>query len=347
VTFASARRLIVDAIEAAAMPAAAVDVGRAAGPIWREAFGRLSYDDGAPAADVDTVFDLASLTKIIATTSLTMRAVAAGRLTIDQPVADVLSDWRDDAHASIHVSHLLDHSSGLPGHVKLWESARGREEYEAAIHRLPLAAPPGVQASYSDVGFMVLGFVLERLAGQHLDTQYAALQRGTWGGSIAFNPAGGLERVAPTEFDAALGVCLRGVVHDENARALGGVAGHAGLFGSAGDVGAFARMVLRTFREETALATPAVMRTFARETGVPGSSRALGWDVMRPTSSCGELFSPTAIGHTGFTGTSLWIDPERDLYVALLTNRVHPSRTNEALVRLRPRLHEAIVQAST
>ena len=152
------------------------------------------------------------------------------------------------------------------------------------------------------------------------------------------------DRVAPTEFDVRLDAAIVGEVHDENARALGGVAGHAGLFGTVNDVGAFARMVLRSFDETTPLASAALMRQFARETGVPNSSRALGWDVMRPTSSCGRLFSHRAIGHTGFTGTSLWIDPERDLYVAFLTNRIHPTRANEGLLPLRPKVHDAIVE---
>jgi CubicO group peptidase (beta-lactamase class C family) len=133
-------------------------------------------------------------------------------------------------------------------------------------------------------------------------------------------------------------------VHDENAAALGGAAGHAGLFGTAGAVGAFARLVLRSFRDITPLGSPELMATFATPTGVPGSSRALGWDTMRPTSSCGTRFSPTSIGHTGFTGTSLWIDRERDLYVVLLTNRVHPSRDNDRFVAVRPRVHDAVVE---
>ncbi len=151
-----------------------------------------------------------------------------------------------------------------------------------------------------------------------------------------------VSRIAPTEADPWRARLLRGEVHDENAAVLEGVAGHAGVFGTARAVGDFARLVLRTFHEPTVLGTPPLMATFAQATGVPGSSRALGWDTMRPTSSCGTLMSPAAIGHTGFTGTSLWIDPTRDVYVVFLTNRVHPTRANEALVSIRPRLHDAI-----
>jgi CubicO group peptidase (beta-lactamase class C family) len=344
VTFRGARQLILDAVDMGATPAAAIDVGRAGERLWSDAFGRLSYDLTSPSATADTIFDLASLTKVIATTSLVMQAIDAGRLALDQPVGEVLADWRDEAHKGVRVRHLLDHSSGLPARVRLWESASGRTEYAAALCAVPLEAPPGTRSVYSDLGFLALGFLLEALHGQTLDRQFDELQRRTWRGALAFGPVEAADRTAPTEFDQQLGRAIAGDVHDENARAVGGVAGHAGLFGTAGDVGAFARMVLRSFQQPTPLATPALMRHFATETGVAGSSRALGWDVMRPTSSCGRLLSPTAIGHTGFTGTSLWIDPERDLYVAFLTNRIHPTRANERLLPMRPQLHEAIVR---
>jgi CubicO group peptidase (beta-lactamase class C family) len=152
-------------------------------------------------------------------------------------------------------------------------------------------------------------------------------------------------RCAPTEIDAWRGRMLAGEVHDENCWALGGAAGHAGLFGTAAAVGSFARAVLGTLAGDSILSQPATMRTFVQRGDVPGSSRALGWDTMLPTSSCGTRMSPTAIGHTGFTGTSLWIDWERDVYVVLLTNRVHPTRENQAIRDIRPRVHDAIMDA--
>jgi CubicO group peptidase (beta-lactamase class C family) len=151
------------------------------------------------------------------------------------------------------------------------------------------------------------------------------------------------ERIAPTEHDAWRGRLLTGEVHDENAWALGGTAGHAGLFGTAGAVGAFARAMLHTLHGQAILAMPDTARAFIQRTAVPGSSRALGWDTMLPMSSCGTRLSPSAIGHTGFTGTSLWIDWERDLYIALLTNRVHPSRDNTLIQGIRPRVHDAVI----
>lgn len=341
--FAEARTRIAEAIAAGVSPAATIEVGRSSGPVWRQAFGRHAYDAAASAATVDTIFDLASLTKVIATTSLVIREVSAGRLALDAPVSSALEGWSDQIHRAVTIRHLLDHSSGLPGVVRLWERASGRSEFQRAIRALPLERAPGEASVYSDPGFIALGFVLEELAGRSLDEQFRDLSA-EWEPELSYLPAASLlPRIAPTEYDAARGRYHHGDVHDENAAALGGVAGHAGLFGTAPAIGAFARLVLQSFTAPTALGAPDVMRTFARATGVPGSSRALGWDTMRPTSSCGTRMSPTAIGHTGFTGTSVWIDWERDIYVVFLTNRIHPTRTNDGLIPLRGKVHDAIM----
>ena len=342
--FTETRALLDAAISDKAFPAAAIDVGRVHGSLWAANFGRLTFEPDAAPVDAHTNFDLASLTKVIATTSLAMRSVGAGHLHLDMRLGEVLPGWQDARHQSIAVRHLLDHSSGLPGHVRLWERWTTRADIAAALLDTPLEQPPGTRSVYSDLGFITLGFLLEAVNGETLDAQFAAFADAA-GFSLQFRPSVELhEQTAPTEVDAWRGRLVHGEVHDENAHVLGGVAGHAGLFGTARDVAAFARLVLGTFTGRTILGTPALMKTFATPTGVPGSSRALGWDTMRPTSSCGVLLSPTAIGHTGFTGTSLWIDWERDLYVVLLTNRVHPSRANEALVRLRPLVHDAVVR---
>jgi CubicO group peptidase (beta-lactamase class C family) len=342
-TWPRSRALIEAGLAGRAFPAAVIDVGRTAGPLWQEAFGRLTYDVGAPDTTLETIFDLASLTKVIATTSLAMRQVDTGGLRLDASLADILPGWRHPGgYCGIRIRHLLDHSAGFPARVRLYETTSGRAGYESAMRCLALRAEPGRASEYSDVGFMLLGFLLDTWAGAPLDHQFCALAA-LLDGEMVFNPPAALQpRIAPTELDPWRGRLLQGEVHDENAAALGGVAGHAGLFGTGPAVGAFARLVLRTFRERTPLGAPELMRTFARRTDTPGS-RALGWDTMLPTSSCGTKLSPSAIGHTGFTGTSLWIDQEQDLYVAVLTNRVHPTRENDALVALRPQLHDAIV----
>ena len=343
--FLHTRRVLDSALERGAFPAAVIEVGRGDGPVWTSAWGRLTTDDAAAACVPATIFDLASLTKVIATTSLLMRLVEAGRVGFDTRLSALLPGWSSEPRSAATVRHLLEHSSGLRGHDRFWERARGRREYEAAIRELPLERVPGAAAVYSDLGFMLLGFLIEDLGGSALDAQFDELARDLDIEDLAFNPPEDWRpRTAPTEFDPWRGHLLVGLVHDENAAALGGVAGHAGLFGTAAAVGAFARAVLATFTVQTPLGTPDLMRTMAQRSAVPGSSRALGWDTMLPSSSCGTRLSPTAIGHTGFTGTSFWIDREQDLYIVLLSNRVHPTRANEQFAAVRPQVHDAVVE---
>jgi CubicO group peptidase (beta-lactamase class C family) len=340
------RAILEAAVFARAFPAAVIEVGRAGGRLWTEAFGALRYDDQSPRTSTDTIFDLASLTKVIATTSAAMRLVDAGALDLDAPVGRYLRGWDEPTRAGIRIRHLLDHSSGLPSHVRLWEQARGRPACETLLRALPVEAEAGTRAVYSDVGFMLLGFILEDVAGQPLDVQMTHLGTELELGDICYlPPAHWRDRTAPTEFDVWRNRLLVGEVHDENAGALDGVAAHAGLFGTAPAVGRFAQAVLQelTVDRGTTTALP-LMRQFATRTGVPGSSRALGWDTMLVTSSCGSRLSSKAIGHVGFTGTSLWIDPEQDVYVVLLTNRVHPTRSNEAIRSIRPKVHDAVIE---
>ena len=343
--FSCASHVIQGGLDARAFPACACEVGRASGPVWSDAWGRFTYNADAPRVLTSTLFDLASLTKVIATTSIVMGLVQQRVLSIDTRIADVFDGWRGADREAVTVGHLLDHSSGLPAHLRLWEHNRGRDAYLAALSSAPMQHAPGSASVYSDVGFMLLGLLLETVDGRRLDAQWDALWTAGPGAPwLGYRPgAATIPLVAPTEVKASRGGLVQGVVHDENAEALDRVAAHAGLFGSAAAVGAFASAILQSFHEPTWLATPEVMRTFAARRSVPGSSRALGWDTMRPTSSCGTQLSPTAIGHTGFTGTSLWIDWERDLYVVLLTNRLHPTRENEAFLPYRARFHDAVM----
>jgi CubicO group peptidase (beta-lactamase class C family) len=346
VTFLKTSQVLDAALAAGAAPAVAIDVGRCAAPLWQSAAGRLSTlaTDDQPAT-IDTVFDLASLTKVIATTSLAMRLVGDGRLDLDAPIGTWLDGWDSAERRGVRVRHLLDHSSGLPAHGRFWEVASGRQAYERVLLELPLVHAPGAASVYSDPGFILLGFIIEDAGGAPLSEQFdrfaheAALGEIRYGSDPRWHG-----RIAPTEVDPWRGRLLLGDVHDENAAALGGVAAHAGLFGTAPAVGAFARLVLRSFREPTAIGPPDLMHRFAACTRVPNSSRALGWDTMLPTSSCGTRLSRRAIGHTGFTGTSLWIDPEQDLYVVLLSNRVHPTRANDRFAAVRPQVHDAVVE---
>jgi CubicO group peptidase (beta-lactamase class C family) len=356
--FDAAAEIILTGVIERAFPAAGVEVGRAAGPLWRRAFGALTYDPFAPETTDRTIFDLASLTKVIVTATLAMRACDAAALTLDDRVVERLPSWRGADRDAVTIRDLLSHASGLAAYLPFFRDHTGRAEFEAAICTLPLEYAPRSRATYSDLGFMLLGFILEDARGARstapgvldpaakLAGQFRRIASYITPEPLTFHPPRPWrERTAPTEMDAWRGRLLTGEVHDENAWALGGAAGHAGLFGTAAAVGAFARAALRTIGGEALLSEPETFRAFIRRTPVPGSSRALGWDTMLPTSSCGRLLSPTAIGHTGFTGTSLWIDWERDLYIVLLTNRVHPTRENDRLRALRPGFHEAVVRA--
>jgi CubicO group peptidase (beta-lactamase class C family) len=352
--FKAAADVLREGVRSGAFPAASLEVGRADGVLAADAFGSLTYDRDAPRATVDTVFDLASLTKVIATTTLAMRAVDDGVLALDDPLASRLPEWRGADRQDVTIRDALAHASGLPAYLPFFRDHTGRAEFEPAICHVPLEYAPRSQAIYSDLGFILLGFVLHDVrsgAAGRLDpsttlaAQFRRLASYLSPKPLAFNPPRPWrEHTAPTEIDPWRGRLLVGEVHDENCWALGGAAGHAGLFGTAAAVGAFARAALRTIRGDRILAQPDTFREFIRRTSVPGSSRALGWDTMLPTSSCGTRMSTTAIGHTGFTGTSLWIDWEQDVYVVLLTNRVHPTRENNKLKGIRPAFHDAVME---
>ena len=355
--FDRASEILLEGILDRAFPAASAEVGRSHGPIWRRAFGTLTYQADSAGVGHDTIFDLASLTKIIATTTLVMRAVDDGVLSLEDRVAAHISEWRGTDREAVTLRDLLAHASGLPAYLPFFRDHTGRVEFEPAICHTPLEYAPRSQSIYSDLGFMLLGFILEDLrrdtrgAGRRFDpsatlsSQFKRIAAFITIEPLAYNPTRTWRpRIAPTEHDEWRGRTLQGEVHDENAWALGGAAGHAGLFGTAGAVGAFAQSVLRTIAGERVVAAPDTFRAFIRGAGIPGSSRALGWDTMLPTSSCGSRMSPTAIGHTGFTGTSLWIDWERDVYVVLLTNRVHPTRENNRLRAIRPEFHDAVIE---
>jgi CubicO group peptidase (beta-lactamase class C family) len=344
-TWADARAIIERALEARAFPGAVVDVGSSSRSWWRESFGALTFEGDAPATSPSTIFDLASLTKVMATSALAMRLIDRRALDLDDPVAGRLPEWRGGDRASVTLRDLLAHCSGLPAHLRYYDGHRGRVEFQPAVCQTPLEYEPRTQSLYSDLGFMLLGFVLEDGGGAPLDRQFEAIAELVAPAPLAYVPPRAWRAdTAPTEIESWRGRLIVGEVHDLNAWALGGVAGHAGLFGSAEAVAGFARLVLAALRNGDArLAQPETMRMFAQRAEVPNSTRALGWDTMKSTSSCGTRMSATAIGHTGFTGTSLWIDWERDFYAVLLTNRVYPDSSNDAILRVRPAFHDALI----
>jgi CubicO group peptidase (beta-lactamase class C family) len=344
--FGRAEIAVQQHIASGTAPCAVAEIGTATGASWRLATGRLAFDTRSPAATPDTVFDLASLTKVLATTTLALELVASGRLDLDSPVSRWIRAWRGDGRETVRIADLLLHASGLPAYRPYYLAHTGREAFERAIVDEPLEYAPRTMAVYSDVGFILLGFVLEEVVGGPLDRAFDAMaSRAGVAGEISFDARQEwLPRLAPTSDDPQ----RVGTVDDRNAEALGGVAGHAGLFGTVAGVGILARSWLAArlaLSAGPALGSPQAVARFSSRGDVPGSSRALGWDTMLPTSSCGTRMSPMAFGHTGFTGTSLWIDPTAGAYAVLLTNRVYPTpRPADAMTAFRRAFHDAMME---
>lgn len=346
VEFNSVAEIIERAISKKIFPCACLEIGRTEDILWRGAFGHLSYERKSTAADHNTIFDLASLTKVIATAPLAMQHVDARRWALSDYVTQHLRSWCGADRELVTIEDLLAHTSGLQAYLPLFQERVDPQQYKETLCRLPLQYAPRSESVYSDLGFILLGFLIEDLTNMTLDDQFRNMAESSGLNEIQFLPPNSWKkRTAPTGDNQMRGRCLIGEVHDDNGWALGGVAGHTGLFGSTSAVGRFARIILGDFRGGQTLVSPATLQTFTRKTNIPNSSRALGWDTMLPTSSCGSRFSRSAIGHTGFTGTSLWIDPELDLYIACLTNRVHQTADSNAMQRFRPELHDAAMRA--
>jgi beta-N-acetylhexosaminidase len=321
-------------------------------------FGKLTRDPKAAAVNANTIYDMASLTKAIVTTTGAMILEQQKRLDLDAPVSRYLPEWAGAAksdpdpswRARVTVRMLLLHNSGLPAHRDFYRQAKGHDAVLELVAAEPLIHEPGKQVEYTDLGFILLGEIIERLTGEPLD-QFAGTHIFEPLGmkDSLYNPPTALRvRIAPTENDIDFRKrLLTGEVHDENAFALGGVSGNAGLFSTAGDVAIFAQMVLNGgIYGHHRIVSRATIQQFTARQIVGDSARTLGWDVPTPpVSSAGQYFSANSFGHTGFTGTSLWIDPERDLFVVLLTNRVNPTRANEQIRQVRPALHDAIIES--
>jgi CubicO group peptidase (beta-lactamase class C family) len=351
--FARAFAILRDAIEQQAFPGAALAVAHQGRLIVSHGFGRFTYDDSAPQVARETVFDLASLTKALATTTMAMMLRERGSLNLDTPVSQLLSEFvtlspphQRARREAVTVRMLLAHSSGLPAYEKLFEFTHDRRELLRAAMTTPLTATPGSRAEYSDIGFILLGEILEHLAGEPLDqfAQREIFDRLGLARTWFVPPLEMRSQVSPTEDDRTFRKrVIQGEVNDENAWVMGGVSGHAGMFASAADLAIFAECLLKG---GTPLVKPATLALFTRRDELPrGTSRALGWDTPSHPSSSGTHFAPASYGHLGFTGTSLWIDPRRDLSVALLTNRTWPDRTSQRIREVRPLVHDAIVEA--
>lgn len=351
--FARAFALIRESIPQRAFPGAALAVTHRGALIATQGFGRFTYDSTSPEVHAEAVFDLASVTKVVSTTAIAMLLHERGLLNLESPVAAILPDFvalappgqRIDRE-TVTVRMLLTHSSGLPAYIKLFECTRTRDELVRSAVATPLVASPGSKTDYSDIGFILLGEILARMVGVSLDIFAQNEIFAPLGMSrTCFNPV--VEQksdIPPTEDDRTFRHrVVQGEVNDENASVMRGVAGHAGLFASATDVARFAECMLHG--GSPILSTATVEMFTGREASLAGTSRALGWDTPSQPSSSGAHFSPRSFGHLGFTGTSLWIDPDRQLSVTFLTNRTWPDRSSQAIKKIRPLVHNAIVEA--
>ena len=357
-------------IAGGAAPGAELAVGRYGRLVYEKGFGVLDTALAPHVPNDSTLWDMASVTKVVGTTTAAMILEDEGKLVLDRPVHDYLPEFNAPDKAGITVRMLLEHRGGLEAFAPLWRTTRGHEAYLREINTRPLAYTPGDSSIYSDWDFVLTGIIVERLTGMSEDR---FLQERVWGPlgmkDTQWNPlappGGGatppdtdctallsratpqrLARIAPTEVDTVYRHRhVWGIVHDENACALGGVAGHAGLFSSTRDLSVFAQMLLNggAYGGVRLIRPTTLARWTAQQNR--GSSRAIGWDTPSAGSSAGHYFSPRSFGHTGFTGTSIWVDPQRGLFVILLSNRVDPTRANMRIGRLRTAVADA-VQAS-
>ncbi len=368
--------LVAGALADSAAPGAVLAIARHGRLVRLRGYGKLDWAESAGSADPRSIYDLASLTKVVGTTTAAMILVDEGSLELDARVVEYLPWWvaGDPAKESVTVRHLLLHRAGLPPFRQFYLEMEGRDAYLNAIGQLELEYEPGTQTVYSDIGLMTLAFIIESVSGQGLDE---FLKERVWDrlgmSDTGFRPAGELrDRIAPTELDTVFrNTHVHGVVHDENAYAIGGVAGHAGLFSTASDLAVLAQTLLdggsvagcerEDSREDDAsgericadgvagavrLVSEETVRAFTSQFDSQ-ASRALGWDTPSGRSSAGDYLTRSAFGHTGFTGTSIWIDPELDMFVVLLTNRVNPTRNNDKHIPLRRTVHDLAALAIT
>ncbi|WP_309670817.1 serine hydrolase [Gemmatimonas sp.] len=341
-------RVVQRGVDAGGYPGASVVVGRKGYSVLSRGFGALDWSGRTRVSSQESIYDLASLTKVVATTTAIMVLYDAGKVDIDAPVSRYLPDFSGGLRDQVTVRHLLTHRAGLPAGRELWRIAKTPAEARAAVLASPIQCAPGNCYEYSDLGADLLGFVAEAASGQKLDTFLERTVFAKLGMSDThFRPdAMSAGRTAPTEIAPPRGYPLRGEVHDENAYALGGVAGHAGLFSTAEDLSVFAQMLLDggVYNGVRVVSDSAVALFTKRAAG----HRALGWDTCDGGAGCGQYMSERAFGHTGFTGTSLWIDPDRQMFVILLTNRVHAARArrpSKVIADVRNDLADAAVLA--
>ncbi len=363
-TWAPMARILDDAVARHAFPGAVVVIGRHDTILYERAFGYLDYENNQ-AATPRTIYDIASLTKVVGLTTAMMQLVHEGRVDLDATARHYVPAFHD---STVTVRQLLTHSSGLPAFKQWWPRVHSRADMFALVNAEPLEQAPGTKMVYSDIGAMVMTQIVEHVSGQRLDEYLRKhLFRPLHMRDTRYlPPRSWINRIAPTEMDTTWRHrMVRGEVHDENAASMGGISGHAGLFSTGPDLARFAQMMLRGGQADgrtggrehevvrplahppTRLVDSATIAMFTRVQQPAVSSRALGWDTPSGQSSAGDKLSRRSFGHTGFTGTSMWMDPDNDLFVILLTNRVHPARENTLVFQVRRAVADAAVEITS
>ncbi|MEI6756326.1 MAG: serine hydrolase domain-containing protein [Chlorobium sp.] len=339
--------VVEKAVHDSVFPCASLAVIYKGKTVFHKAFGRMTYAAESTPADTTTLYDLASLTKAVATTSILMQLVERDSLKLQAPVSTYIPEFNGNGKEKVTIEQLLRHTSGLRAHLYFAKSCRTPEELFRTIESDSLFSTPGTKTLYSDLGFIMLGKIIETITGQSLASNFHARFADPLGmRSTMFTPPPSLiQHIAPVEKDRSWPLNIsRPLVHDQNAALLGGIAGHAGLYSTTGDLMRMVTMIMnggsleghRWFREAT-------LRKFLARNG---NQRALGWDVRTPGShsSSGNYFADSSYGHLGYTGTSIWIDPEKELAVILLSNRVYPTSDNIKIRTFRPLLHDTVVK---
>ena len=340
----SVRQIMDHAARDRAFPGAIAVVGTRSRVITTYAVGHLDWAP-SPAPDAHTLWDLASLSKVIGLTSGMMQLVDDGRISLDAPVQRYLPTWTGPHKDRVTIRHLLTHTSGLPAFKAYDEITHDPDSLAKLMFGTQLDTLPGVRMVYSDIGAYMLGRVLEKVSGETLDgyLHRHVFQPAGMTETMYNPPASLIPRIAPTEVDPRRGGLVRGKVHDERAYYLGGVSAHAGIFSSAFDLTRFAHMYLRNGVIDGVRVLPASQIPVFTKWQV--ADRALGWQKPNGTNSAGHFMSPEAFGHTGFTGTSIWMDPTNNVFIILLSNRVNPTRANTRIGRVRVALADAVLSA--
>ncbi len=341
--------VINKAIEDEAFPGAVVLIWKDGKTIYEKAYGNYTYDKSSPIVQTNTIFDLASVTKVVATTTAAMICCDRKLFSLDDKVIKYIPEFEVNGKENITIKNLLLHNSGLPAWKKFYGRGLKYDDVINEIYSSEIEYKTGEKTVYSDLGIITLGKIIEKVTGKSLDVFCSdEIFKPLKMNSIFYNPNDSLKKLcAPTEIDDYWrNKTLQGEVHDETSAMLNGVAGHAGLFSTAEDIAKLMSVLMNKGKyNDVQFIKPSTIELFTKRNS-EGSTRALGWDTKSdPGSSAGKYFSKNSFGHTGYTGTSIWADPERNLFVVFLTNRVYPTRENTKIQKVRPQLHNAVIKS--